>query len=175
MRVARDRAVALVDRGHFIMADRAQFRPSMKLPRHRTIAGVLASDAHFAEWTQRHRRETALTLLLRKHLPRPVAERIRVTEARGGVLEIAAGGSAIAATLRQRVPALRAALARDGWDFTEIRVRVQVAGMGVADGKSPPRQWDSGDATPLFDLADRLPDGPLKSALARWSRRARGR
>src|SRR5512132_2898206 len=177
MRVARGRTVALVDPGHFIMADHVRFPPpSMRLPRHRTIARVLESDAQFAEWTQRHRRETALTLALRKHLPRPLAERIRVTEALGSVLEIAAGGGAIAATLRQRVPELRAALARDGWDFTEIRIRVQVAGIGSAGGKPPPRRaWDSTDAAPLFDLADRLPDGPLKSALTRWSRRARGR
>ena len=147
----------------------------MKPPKHRTIARVLESDAQLAEWTQRHRREAALTLSLRKHLPRPVAERMRVTEAHGGVLEIAAGAGAIAATLRQRVPDLRAALARDGWDFTEIRVRVQVAGLAVSTDKRQPRQWDSRDATPLFELADRLPDGPLKSALAQWSRRARGR
>ncbi len=100
---------------------------------------------------------------------------MRVTEARGGVLEIAAGAGAIAATLRQRAPDLRAALARDGWDFTEIRIRVQVAGLAVTTGKPQPRQWDSRDAAPLFELADRLPDGPLKAALTRWSRRARGR
>jgi hypothetical protein len=147
----------------------------MKPPKHRTLARVLESDAQFTEWTQRHRREAALTLLLRKHLPRPVAERMRVTEARGGVLEIAAGAGAIAATLRQRVPGLQVALARDGWDFTEIRVRVQVAGVTAATAKPQSRQWDSRDATPLFELADRLPDGPLKDALAQWSRRARGR
>ena len=100
---------------------------------------------------------------------------MRVTEARGGVLEIAAGAGAIAATLRQRVPGLQVALARDGWDFTEIRVRVQVAGVTAATAKPQSRQWDSRDATPLFELADRLPDGPLKDALAQWSRRARGR
>jgi hypothetical protein len=35
--------------------------------------------------------------------------------------------------------------------------------------------WNSADAAPLFALADRLSDGPLKAALVRWSRRARGR
>jgi hypothetical protein len=37
------------------------------------------------------------------------------------------------------------------------------------------RAWDSSAASPLFDLADRLPEGPLQQALRRWSRRARGR
>jgi len=116
-----------------------------------------------------------LTQLLRKHLPRPLAERVRVTDCRDGVLELAASAGAIAATLRQRAHDLRTALARDGVDFNEIRVRVQVAAIAAAQDKRQLHEWDSRQATPLFELADRLPDGPLKAALARWSRRARGR
>lgn len=116
-----------------------------------------------------------MTRLVRKHLPRPIAERVHVTDAHDGVLELAATAGAIAATLRQRAPDLRAALARDGCDFTDIRVRVQVATRRESDQKSVRRQWDSASATPLFELAGRLPDGPLKAALTRWSRRARGR
>jgi len=109
------------------------------------------------------------------HLPRPIAERVRVTDTRDGILEIAAGAGAIAATLRQRAPDLRTALARDGFDFAEVRVRVQVAGMAAPPLKSSARRWDSSSAAPLFKLADNLADGPLKSALMQWSRRARGR
>lgn len=141
----------------------------------RPLARVLEGESPFAGWTARHRQELALTRLLRKHLPRPIAERVHVSDARDGVLELAATGGAIAATLRQRVPALRAALSRDGCDFTEISVRVQVAGRMIAEQKMSKRQWDSIDAAPLFDLIDRLSDSPLKAALARWSRRARGR
>jgi hypothetical protein len=144
-------------------------------PHHRTLAGVLQSEPELAGWTARHRREAELTLLVRKHLPRPVAERIRVAGTREGVLELAAGSGAIAAALRQRAPDLRLSLARDGWDFTEIRVRVQVAPRSGEITKTPKHQWDSREAAPLFALADRLPDGPLKAAIARWSRRARGR
>jgi hypothetical protein len=136
---------------------------------------VLQSEAEFAEWTARHQREVALTLLVRKHLPRPIGDRVRVADTRAGVLELAATTGAIAAALRQRVPDLRAALARDGWEFTELRVRVQVAGVAGSQQKISLRQWDSTDAAPLFELADRLSDGPLKAALMRWSRRARGR
>lgn len=136
---------------------------------------MLDSDARFAEWTARHREELALTRQVRKHLPRPIAERVRVTDARDGALELAASTGAIAATLRQRAPDLRAALAREGRDFTDVRVRVQVGGSEIAGQKAAKRQWDSRTASPLFDLADRLPGGPLKDALRRWSRRARGR
>ncbi len=98
-----------------------------------------------------------------------------MSDARHGVLELAASAGAIAATLRQRAPQLRESLAREGFDFAEVRVRVQVAGAGSIQRKAALRQWDTADAAPLFALADRLPDGPLKAALARWSRRARGR
>ena len=142
---------------------------------HRSIARVLESDAQFAAWTARARQEAALTRLVRKHLPRPIAERVRASAAGGAVLELAASGSAIATALRQRAPALQAALSRDGCNFTEVRVRVQVVAHAPAELERPSHQWDSARARPLFDLADRLSDGPLKSALARWSRRARGR
>jgi len=143
--------------------------------RHRSIARVLDSESAFASWTERARREAALTRLVRKHLPRPLAERVRVAGTEAGVLELAASGGAIAAALRQRVPGLQAALARGGCDFAEVRVRVQVVAHASPEPKPKSRQWDSASAAPLFDLADRLPSGPLKSALSRWSRRARGR
>ncbi len=144
-------------------------------PNHRTRAGVLQSEPDLAGWTARRRREAELTLLVRKHLPRPIAERVRVTGTREGVLELAAGSGAIAAALRQRAPDLRLSLARDGCDFTEIRVRVQVGPNPDARDKTTKHQWDSREAAPLFALADRLADGPLKAAIVRWSRRARGR
>lgn len=143
--------------------------------RHRSLAGVLASEPAFAEWSTRHRRETSLTEALRRHLPRTIAERVRVTDSRGDVLELAATAGAIAATLRQRSAGLRSALARDGFEFADVRVRVQVAGITGAPAAHPRRRWDSAEATPLFELADELGDSPLKHALARWSRRARGR
>ena len=152
------------------------FVPTVKRsPNHRTLAGVLQSEPELAGWTARHRREAELTLLVRKHLPRPIGERVRVAGAREGVLELTAGSGAIAAALRQRAPDLRLSLARDGRDFTEIRVRVQVEPISDRGNKTAKHQWDSREAAPLFALADQLPDGPLKAAISRWSRRARGR
>jgi hypothetical protein len=146
-----------------------------KVPALRQIARILESDARLAAWAERHRREAALTLLLRQHLPRPIAERVRVVDARSAVLELAASAGAIAAALRQRVPGLRAALAQSGCDFTEIRVRVQVVLPMDPRPKNARRPWDGADAAPLFDLARRLPEGPLRVSIARWSRRAQGR
>lgn len=142
---------------------------------HRLLARVLDSESQFAEWTARRRHEFALTRLVRAQLPRPIADRVQVTDARDGVLELAAAAGAIAATLRQRAPDLRVALAREGFDFVEVHVRVQVSGQPPPPRRTTTRQWDSAAAAPLFKLADRLAGGPLKDALGRWSRRARGR
>src|SRR5512146_414209 len=101
-----------------------QSLPLARPPTHRLLARVLESDADIVGWTARHRREVALTRVDRRHLPRPLAERVHVSDARGDRLELAAGGGAIAAALRQRASVLRAALARDGYEFAEIGVRI---------------------------------------------------
>jgi hypothetical protein len=145
------------------------------LPRPVPLARVLERDATLAEWSERARFEARLTALLRAHLPRAVGPHVRVAGTGGNCLELAAGAGAIAATLRQRAPDLLAALRREGCDFTEIRVRVQVRGMASTTPKKLVNQRDASEAGPLFDLAQRLPDGPLRRSLARWARRARGR
>jgi hypothetical protein len=142
---------------------------------HRSLARVFDTDPRLAQWRARHVKEAELTRLLRRHLPRPLAERVRVADARNGVLEIAAGAGAIAAALRQRAPELRERLACEGYAFAEIRIRVQVTGAAGGTPSAPKQSWNSAEAAPLFALADRLSEGPLKAALVRWSRRARGR
>ncbi|HEX6137570.1 MAG TPA: DciA family protein, partial [Casimicrobiaceae bacterium] len=76
-------------------------------PTHRPLASVIDSDAQLGAWSTRHRAEAELTRVLRRHLPRPIADRVRVSAARDGVLELAATAGAIAASLRQRAPQLR--------------------------------------------------------------------
>jgi len=136
---------------------------------------VLQSDGQFTEWTARAALEADLTKRVRRHLPRTLADRVRVTDCRDGVLEIAATAGAIAATLRQRATDLRAALAREGIECREIIVRVQVVGVTGTRERRAARSWNSADAKPMFELGERLRDGPLKAAIGRWSRRARGR
>ena len=144
-------------------------------PKYRSIAKVLQSEAQFTDWTARAALEADLTKRVRRHLPRTLADRVRVTEWRDGVLEIAATAGAIAATLRQRAADLREALARDGIECRDIHVRVQVAGVATSRERRAAQAWNSADAKPMFELGERLRDGPLKAAIARWSRRARGR
>ena len=133
---------------------------------------ILAADPVLAAWDARRRRESALTAILRRHLPRPLAERIRVADDRGPELNLIADAGAIAAVTRQRAPDLLAELRREGHEFTSIRVRVQVATASPKADKTFIKQMDKSAMRPLAGLARSLPAGPLKTALARFLRRA---
>jgi hypothetical protein len=134
---------------------------------------ILEADPALRSWTERHRREVALTGILRRHLPRPLADRVRVVDAQGTELVVAADAGAIAAVIRQRGPDLVAALTREGFEFSGIRLRVQVGTSSEQGTKRPTKPLDSDSLRPLTRLARELPVGELKTALARLLRRAR--
>jgi hypothetical protein len=133
---------------------------------------ILDADPTIAGWDARRRREAELTGFVRRQLPRPLADRVRVADAEGHELQLAVDAGAIAAIVRQRTPDLIATLRRDGWQFTGIRVRVQVRITPQIQRKVDVNQPDKESLRPLAGLARKLPAGPLKNALARFLRRA---
>ena len=133
---------------------------------------VLTADATLADWEARRSREHALTIVVRRQLPRPLAARIHVVDARNDELQLAADAGAIAAMLRQRSADLLAALRNQGWEFTGIRVRVQVRADPGPPSKAAVNQPDRSSLQSLAALARKLPRGPLKTALERFLRRA---
>ena len=133
---------------------------------------IFAADPALAAWAARQQRQAALNAQLRRHLPRALAERIRVADAQGTELTLAADSGAVAGAARQRAPDLVAALRREGLEFTSIRVRVQVGAHARDHPKPVAKQIDSGALRSLAALADGLPAGPLKAALGRFLRRA---
>jgi hypothetical protein len=133
---------------------------------------IVTADATLAAWAARRDGEEALTGIVRRLLPRPLAPRIRVADARHGQLELAADAGAIAAIVRQRNVELLAALRREGYEFTGIRVRVQVRVDPPRDRKPLANPLDRSSLRPLSALARDLPAGPLKAALERFLRRA---
>jgi hypothetical protein len=135
------------------------------------LSRILAADPAVAGWEARRRRETAVTAIVRRNLPRPLAERVRVADAQGQELVLAVDAGAIAAIVRQRTPDLVAELKRENWQFTGIRVRVQVAAPPLPRRKIVLNQPNRESLQPLATLSRGLPEGPLKSALARFLRR----
>ena len=108
---------------------------------------------------------------MRRHLPRPLALRLRRAEERDLQLELVTDAGAIAAIVRQRSAELLTALSREGWEFTGIRVRVQVHTDPVPNQKPLANPVDKSALKPLSALARTLPPGPLKAALERFVRR----
>jgi hypothetical protein len=136
------------------------------------IKHVVAADATLAAWEARRHQEAALTGTLTRLLPRSLAQRVRVVDATGTELVIAADAGAIAAAVKQRIPDLLAALRREASQFSSIRVRVQVRIDPAIPVKSQSHQIDRASIQPLARLARELPVGPLKTALAKFVRRA---
>jgi hypothetical protein len=141
--------------------------PRSPQPLHR----ILAADPAIAGWDARRRREQALQVLVRRQLPRPLAERIRVADMEGTELQLAAEAGAVAAIVRQRTPELLASLRHNGWEFTGIRVRVQVRTSPAPPPKIDMNQPDKESLRRLAEFGRTLPAGPLKAALGRFVRR----
>ncbi len=132
---------------------------------------IFAADPALAAWSARQQRHASLTARIRRHLPRALAERVHVADDQGTELTLAAEGGAVAGIVRQRAPDLLVDLRREGFEFTSIRLRVQVGATVDTYRKPEAKQIDRRDLRPLAALAHGLPAGPLKSALGRFLRR----
>lgn len=145
----------------------------MTLPPIRSLRHVLADDARLAQWQARMQRETHLTDTVRRALPRALAERVRVAEAAPPLIVLAVPAGAVATAVRLRSHDVLTALRREGSNFTQIEVRVQVGGNVRSEEKPVYNQRISPTAAPLRELARQLPPGPLRDAVAKLARRGR--
>ena len=135
---------------------------------------ILNADPTLGTWAARRDREEALTAEVRRHLPRPLAPCIRVADALDGQLELSVDAGAVAAIVRQRNVELLAALKHAGWEFSAIRVRVQVRADAEPKKKPLANPIDRVSLQPLSRLTRDLAPGPLRAALERFLRRVGG-
>lgn len=145
----------------------------MKPPPARPLRRILADDALLAQWQERMQRENQLTTAVRRLLPRALADRVRVAEAVPPLLVLAVPAGAVATAVRLRSPDVLAGLRREGVHFTQIDVRVQVRADPRVEIKTTSNQGTTIVAAPLRELAERLPAGALREAVARLARRGR--
>jgi hypothetical protein len=131
------------------------------------MARVIAADPTLADWQRRRARDQSILGIVRRALPRTLAAGVAVADAESGELRLSVQSGAYAAVLRQRGADLLPALAREGWEFTAIKVVVQPGVWPVHDKKPEPNQWDNRANRPLSELRDGLSTGPLKAALAK--------
>ena len=140
----------------------------------RRLHQVLKGEPTLDDLLQRHRREAALQDRVHRALPPALAKYVAVIDARSAELELGAASGAAAAMLRQHAPELRSALAREGWEFTGIRVRVQARLARELVPKSPKKQLDNASAAMLLALAAELGESPLAQALRRLAKMRAG-
>ena len=133
----------------------------------RRLHQILKGESTFDDLLQRHRREAALQDRVHQALPPALAKHVAVIDARSAELELGAASGAAAALLRQRAPELRTALAREGFEFTGIRVRVQARLAREPVQNPPKKQLDNASVTTLLTLAAEIGESPLARALRR--------
>jgi hypothetical protein len=138
----------------------------------RTIGDLLAATEELRTLTGRTRRLRELQKLYLGSAPRELAGSSRVKSYKAGVLCVTADNGVAATKLKQLLPSLLAAMRRHAADIAEIRIEVQVRGIGT-----PPQRREAKKTLPLaaltaFEaLADRMTEKPLKLALANLVRR----
>jgi len=121
----------------------------------------LADKAEHLRALQRHYEQLA---------PPALARASHVVYLERNILLLAADNGAVAAKLRQLAPELTRLFKDKGHEVTGIQVRVQVTLPPTKRNTLPTSLSDTGRKN-LNDLAGKLPDSPLKSALQRLARR----
>ena len=133
----------------------------------RPLRHILSAETALAGFLDRRRNEQAILQNVRRNLPPALAAQIGIAAAEPPELVLLAGSGAVGALLRQRVPDLVEKLAREGWQFTGIRVRVQPRTLSGQPKKNIAKQLDGLSAATLRAHAERIADPELASALRR--------
>lgn len=137
----------------------------------RPLRDILAAEAALASLIDRHRRELAVLDLLRKLLPPALASRTGVADATRPELLLATASGAVATLVRHRSPEILQGLAREGWKFTGIRVRVQAHKSSGHTSKVYAKQMDAEAVAALQKGADQITDPVLAAAIRRLAGR----
>ena len=133
----------------------------------RPLRHILSAETALAGFLDRRRNEQAILQNVRRNLPPALAAQVGIAAAEPPELALLAASGAVGALLRQRVPDLVEKLAREGWQFTGIRVRVQPRTLSGQPKKNIAKQLDGLSAATLRAHAERLADPELARALRR--------
>jgi hypothetical protein len=137
----------------------------------RSLRDVLSAEAALAGMLDRRRRELAVLDHLQKALPPALVPRISVADATRPELVLSVPTGAAATLVRHRAPELLETLARRGWKFTGIRVRVQARSAGGNRSKVYAKQMDARAAAVIRQGAEAIADPELATALRRLADR----
>jgi hypothetical protein len=133
----------------------------------RTLRDVLCAETALAASLDRRRRELAVLDHLQKALPPALVPHISVADATRPELTLSVPTGAAATLVRHRAPELLETLARRGWKFTGIRVRVQARSGRGDTSKVYAKQMDPEATAALRRGAEKIADPNLAGALRR--------
>ncbi|HEX2826720.1 MAG TPA: DciA family protein [Burkholderiales bacterium] len=120
----------------------------------------------------RVKRLAELQSLYVRTAPRELAGSSRVKGCRAGTLFVFADNAAVAAKLKQLAPRLLAAIRETEAEINQIRIEVQVRGrQGVSFATSRKKPLSEATVRRFGALAQTMPEGPLKAAVARLAAR----
>ena len=144
------------------------------MPLH-SFGDLLGTTEALKALTARCRRLKELQSLYVRTAPRELASSSRVKGCRAGTLFICADNAAVAAKLKQLAPRLLAAIRENEAEINQIRIEVQVGGRG-GGGPYTSRKTPLTPATVrrFGELAQAIPEGELKAAIARLAARHAG-
>jgi hypothetical protein len=139
-----------------------------------TLGNLLGATQELKALTAGVRRMQRLQSLYVGTAPRELAKSSRVKSCEAGTLLLAADNAAVAAKLKQLAPRLLVSMRENEPEITKVRIEVQVGGRVRARVHEPLKKGlTPGALSKLDGLAAGMPDGGLKSALARLVRRQR--
>ena len=134
------------------------------------IGEILAATGQLKALSRAAQRLAELERLLLSAVPRALSEATRIKSFRAGTLVVSAENAAVASKLKLLAPQLLIQIRERDPEVTGIRIEVQPA-PGAASGRSRKLAISDGALAELRDLAQRLNDSPLKSALGRMVER----
>jgi hypothetical protein len=139
------------------------------MPMPQRLNAYLAASQELREFARKTQELATLQRQYRQLAPSNLASASQVTGFERQILIIGAENSAIAAKLRQLAPQLVHLLQGGGAKVTGIRVRVQVAQQPPVR-KLPHLTLGASGRQHMKNLADNLPDSPLKQAIQRLAK-----
>jgi len=144
-------------------------RPSGNPTKGAHLIGWLGHDAHAASVLATAQLHLKLRAVVEQALPVTMRGAFDVLKIESSTLTLMVSSAAFAAKFRQLAPRVTAHIQKEGWNLTEIKLRVQ-GGLGIPVAAQPPREaraLDQEDLKTFEALNQQLRPGPLADAVAR--------
>ena len=136
----------------------------------RKLQRIVTEDPVLAVLWDRTRALRELQKLYIQMVPSFLSDVSRVGVVAGDELRLFADSGAAATRLRLLAPGLLAQFRSTGWQFSSIRVAVQVKSYTAVAPAIQPKTVDADGQKALNRLAEQLPETPLQQALRRLAK-----